>query len=257
MTLCRKKRQEAGFTLVELAVVLMIIGLLIGGILRGQEVLQNARIVSVVKQVNGYDAAITSFRDAYNNLPGDIVNPNRRVPNCTTSPCTTSGNSNGILGTVIPNVLYTYGTISNTDERRVAFLHLAAAKFITGIDASGARTGSWGDAFPAAPMGGGFQIGSFNVAGANQYTGQVSGLYLIMKGGQPMADFGISIDGILTPHQAAMIDRKMDDGLPARGSVISGEHISGTCQTYGANGGGTYIESNTGQNCNMMFKITY
>jgi prepilin-type N-terminal cleavage/methylation domain-containing protein len=246
-----------GFTLVELAIVLMIIGLLIGGILKGQELINNARITTVIRQISSYEAATTTFRDSYGALPGDIASPSTRLPNCSTAPCSTAGNNNGILDAIIVTSHYTYGTISNTSERRLFFLHLAVANLISGIDSSGATSASWGEAFPSAPMGGGFQVGSYNRTSAGQYYGHLNGIFLLMKGGDAMNDFGISAPAILTPHSAASIDRKMDDGLPATGIALGGEDLTGACVTSDIYTGsaGSYIESNAEKHCNMMFRI--
>src|SRR5438046_8628792 len=67
----RKKSTEAGFTLVEIAIVLVIIGLLLGGILKGQEMITQARIKNVINDFNGIVTAITSYQDRYRALPGD------------------------------------------------------------------------------------------------------------------------------------------------------------------------------------------
>ena len=66
-----KKRNEAGFTLVEIAIVMVIIGLLIGGVLKGQSMIQNAKVKRVVNQANELRAAIMSFYDKYGVYPGD------------------------------------------------------------------------------------------------------------------------------------------------------------------------------------------
>ena len=66
--------KNRGFTLVELAIVMMIIGLLIAGVLKGQEMVQNARVTNTIKQINGYQAAFVGFQDKYSALPGDMVN---------------------------------------------------------------------------------------------------------------------------------------------------------------------------------------
>src|SRR5438552_12184309 len=66
-----KKSTEAGFTLVEIAIVLVIIGLLLGGILKGQEMITQAKIKNIVNDFNGITAAINSYQDRYRTLPGD------------------------------------------------------------------------------------------------------------------------------------------------------------------------------------------
>ena len=68
------KRQQSGFTLVEIAIVLVIIGLLLGGVLKGQEIIENSRIKSVVTDMRGVSAAFTGYFDRYHALPGDELN---------------------------------------------------------------------------------------------------------------------------------------------------------------------------------------
>src|SRR5713226_231870 len=70
----KKKSTEAGFTLVEIAIVLVIIGLLLGGILKGQEMITQAKIKNVINDFNGITAAMNSYQDRYRALPGDDIN---------------------------------------------------------------------------------------------------------------------------------------------------------------------------------------
>lgn len=63
---------QQGFTLVEIAIVLVIIGLLLGGILRGQELIQNARVRNIIDQQNGIKAAFFGFQDRFRMIPGDL-----------------------------------------------------------------------------------------------------------------------------------------------------------------------------------------
>jgi prepilin-type N-terminal cleavage/methylation domain-containing protein len=69
--LMKKHRNEAGFTLVEIAIVMVIIGLLIGGVLKGQAMIQNAKVKRVVKQADEIRAAVMGFYDRYGLYPGD------------------------------------------------------------------------------------------------------------------------------------------------------------------------------------------
>src|SRR5260221_12203356 len=73
-----KKSIEGGFTLVEIAIVLVIIGLLLGGILKGQEMITQARIKNAINDFNGVVTAITSYQDRYRALPGDDKGANAR-----------------------------------------------------------------------------------------------------------------------------------------------------------------------------------
>ena len=65
-----KSRQD-GFTLVEIAIVLVIIGLLLGGILKGQEMITQAKIKNVIADISGVSAAMYGYQDRYRALPGD------------------------------------------------------------------------------------------------------------------------------------------------------------------------------------------
>ena len=88
-------RSEAGFTLVELAIVMIIIGLLIAGVLKGQALIQNAQVTATVAQTKAIEAATTTFRDTYNALPGDITTPQTKLPTCLALPCAAAGNGDG------------------------------------------------------------------------------------------------------------------------------------------------------------------
>jgi prepilin-type N-terminal cleavage/methylation domain-containing protein len=67
-----RKKNQSGFTLVEIAIVMVIIGLLIGGVLKGQAMIQNAKVKRVVKQADELRAAINTFYDKYGVYPGDV-----------------------------------------------------------------------------------------------------------------------------------------------------------------------------------------
>src|SRR5712692_9474925 len=75
MKACPYKRSaQAGFTLVEIAIVLVIIGLLLGGILKGQEMITQAKIKNIIGDFNGVTAAVNSYNDRYRALPGNELN---------------------------------------------------------------------------------------------------------------------------------------------------------------------------------------
>ena len=84
-------KQQSGFTLVEIAIVLVIIGLLLGGVLKGQEIITNAKIKNLENDFNGLSAAIYSYQDRYRALPGDDRNAATRFGNGT------SGNGDGTI----------------------------------------------------------------------------------------------------------------------------------------------------------------
>jgi prepilin-type N-terminal cleavage/methylation domain-containing protein len=67
-------RKQSGFTLVEIAIVLVIIGLLLGGVLKGQELINSAKIKNVANDLNGISAAVYAYQDRYKTFPGDDKN---------------------------------------------------------------------------------------------------------------------------------------------------------------------------------------
>lgn len=114
-------KRNGGFTLVEIAIVLVIIGLLLGGILKGQELLTNAKIKRVVNDFNGITAAIYSYQDRYSALPGDDNMAESRWSGV----CGNGGDGDGIIDG-------NWYSSSDNDETREIWGHLRAAGLING-----------------------------------------------------------------------------------------------------------------------------
>ena len=223
------------FTLVELAIVMTIIGLLIGGILKGQELLENARVTATIAQIKSYDAAVISFRDIYSGLPGDFRFPNR-IPQCTNDPCSRPGDGNETVylrwGTTA--VGGSSLTVDMAPELYTFWLHLGAANLISGIDYTTTKTtiDQYGEILPAAKLGGGFNIGDFGWTTASGNGLQANGgLFLILTKRAPAlytTTTGANGDGF-SPLRMYMIDQKIDDGKPTTGSVVN--YVAAGCAT--------------------------
>jgi len=82
---------QSGFTLVEIAIVLIIIGLLIGGIIKGQAMIKNAKVKRLVGDVDGMRAAVLTYQDKFGMLPGDENDPNSPTGD------TNNGDSDGLM----------------------------------------------------------------------------------------------------------------------------------------------------------------
>ncbi len=127
----RKKSTETGFTLVEIAIVLVIIGLLLGGILKGQEMITQAKIKNAINDFNGINVAVTSYQDRYRALPGDDLNATTRW----TVQAPGKGNGDGVmLGKYKDNDTGgTGGAPADLKESNLFWQHLRIAGFVPGL----------------------------------------------------------------------------------------------------------------------------
>lgn len=238
--------KEQGFTLVELAIVMIIIGLLIAGILKGQQMIMNARITSTVSQIKAIDAAASTFSDMFSALPGDMAKAGTRLPACAGT-CAQSGNQDGRVGTAVG------AAIALASENRAFFTHMAAADLITGVNITPAGAVGVGDEVPETEIGGsGFGVGFTANGAATSLIGAAmrAGHYLEVRSG---AGLGAALNTTagaqgLTQSQAARIDRKIDDGVATAGSVRAGG--AAACVT-----GTAYREAVEANDCNLFVRI--
>jgi prepilin-type N-terminal cleavage/methylation domain-containing protein len=91
-----RKARSRGFTLVEISIVLVIIGLILGGVLSARSVIRNAQTKDVIKGVGDVAIAAQQFRDRYGSWPGDLPNAVGAIPNLT---ATCNGNNDGVIAT--------------------------------------------------------------------------------------------------------------------------------------------------------------
>ncbi|MCE9507925.1 MAG: prepilin-type N-terminal cleavage/methylation domain-containing protein [Alphaproteobacteria bacterium] len=271
-----KLRQQKGFTLVELAIVLVIIGLLIGGILKGQELMTNARATATVVQFKAVEAAMNTFLDSRGALPGDF-DGNNQIPGCGNTPgsgpCSIPDATahNGIIGD--PNWPLTQGQYSGAlagglekYEPGLFWFYLAATGLLSGIDGTSLPADPAGPFFgkdlPETKFGGGMLVGNGDGAptrygsraaapGGNvTITGTLLSLVV-----DPVAlnDIGTPGAMLLKPTVAAQIDRKADDGLPGGGAVQAFGNAGCVDNTNMVQS--LYNEGNTSRDCGLYVGI--
>lgn len=255
---------KRGFSLVELSIVLVIVGLVTGGILAGQSLIRAAELRSVVDELQHYRTATQAFYDQYKALPGDLDNATQLWQRASTTSCTSnSGNAVGTPGTCDGNndgILSIAPSAGVSGEMFEFWRHLALAGFITG-----SYTGKAGAVDRAdCDFGTNCPLSRIRNAGWG-------GTYLNNSSGGEASAFAIDFTNALTfggddtiyadtpvlrVEEAWGIDTKLDDGNPGRGKVVA--YPSGsTCNTASSNTDfdATYrLSSTAAQACSLIFR---
>jgi prepilin-type N-terminal cleavage/methylation domain-containing protein len=172
--------EQKGFTLVEIAIVLVIIGLLLGGILKGQEMITQAKIKNTMADFSGISAAYHGYQDRYRAIPGDDGGATRWSG-------ATAGDANGL-------VAGKYNSTDPANESRLFWDHLRRAGFVSGSGTS--------QPFNSATGMIGVQTGN---NGSNTVLGGFGGL--------------IMCSANLPDKIAIAVDTQMDDGVVGTGTV--------------------------------------
>lgn len=260
--------QKNGFSLVELSIVLVILGLLTGGILAGQSLIRAAEIRAVSNEYTRYRTAIFTFRDRYMALPGDMPNAIkfwgrqagadvigmdatcRDLTAAATGTLTCNGNGDGLIA----------GNSNDAYETYRAWQHLANAGLIegsySGVTAGAANTHgvAIGTNSPSSRLGNaGYSVRSYPTA-LPADTSYFSGSYgNLLRFGSAVEAGAYAGGPVMTNEEVWGIDTKLDDGMPAIGMVRVTES-STSCYT-GVEAAATYALSTSGKNCRLLLLL--
>lgn len=227
---------KTGFSLVELSIVLVILGLLTGGILGGQELIKAAELRAITTEFQKWQTGVNTFRQKYLSYPGDMRNATQFWGAYGTCPpaaeeelgnATCNGDGDGVIA------LHD-GSVADSAEHFLFWQHMALAGLVEG-EYSGSRgtVNRWhhdiGVNAPRSRFGSaGWGVDSGGDHTDIQYAIDTTNALNFGSDGTE-----IMYEPVLTPEEAWNIDTKLDDGRPGRGVVIAIQY--GDCDDAGSN----------------------
>ncbi|MDR2794569.1 MAG: prepilin-type N-terminal cleavage/methylation domain-containing protein [Holosporaceae bacterium] len=176
------KNNSAGFSLIEVAIAIVVIGLITSFTLKGKELIHTAKLRSVIEQVNSFRIAVQAFMEKYGSMPGDLVA------------------ANDMIGSAVENGRGD-GAIASIDDSRRFWKHLGASDIIH-LEMNNGH--------PTCKIGGYYSV-STNIAG-------YPGTWIILSGG---TEDNKRFSGIISQEDAYFIDKNSDTGDPSTGDVIT------------------------------------
>ena len=251
-----KALRQTGFTLVEIAIVLVVIGLLLGGILKGQQLINSARVRNLADQNTSIQAAYYGFIDRFRNLPGDMtcasavsaIGAAISTDNCSSNDVGGNGN----------------GRIENVQEAAAVWAHLSVAGFLNGT-----FTGSLSTSDATTYRSSGVPTGAIP---PNAFQGPIMLAHTSSyMNASSVTRLAYSFGGNIPVPILRDLDQKLDDGAAGTGVLRSGPKSGGSSPdtfdgivNYTASGtsddcvGGTapnetWNVDSSNQNCNGVF----
>ncbi len=194
------KRNQSGFTLIEIAIVLVIIGLLLGGVMKGQELINSAKVKNIASDFKNTSLYVYSYQDKYHSLPGDDALVAAHITSAT--PATTPVSIPSSFGD--GKIDGAWDSTTQTDESYLFWQHVR----MSGIAAGSTDTTTPLAYLPRNTSGGKIGVTNSSAIVITGTTGPLTGAFLICS------------DGLLGKF-AKQLDVTMDDGNGATGSMMT------------------------------------
>jgi hypothetical protein len=221
----KQRYSQEGIGLVEIAIALVVIGILIGAVIQGKHLIDQARVNSIITEVQNTRLKVQRFKQKYGFLPGDFPFASRDIQS--TLP---NGSGSGQLN----------GNPFSPESNAGRFwIHLNAAE---GIPYTPSTQLNYGDGLTECGLGGGYTVTHCPID-------SMPGNWLVLGTKDESLGEGV----VLTPEQAQYIDKKLDNGSPLTGNVRSLEakhQTNGKCIKDGK-----YNVSTSEKACVMYFNI--
>lgn len=254
----KQAKAQQGFTLIELSIVLVIIGLIVGGVLVGQDLIKAAELRATISQIEKYETAVNTFRNKYNGLPGDLSNAS------TFGTAFTQAGATGLAGNGLIESCTASDGAAFGCENKFFWNHLYAANMIeTAFTDTTANTNfpsaaitNTSTVLPTAKMGRGNQF----------YIQLISGIHHFRMASftNIAASTGVATTAnSLSPNEAYQIDTKRDDGLADKGAVqgVDATNNGTTLAPTGTNtclgASSQYQMSVTTQACQLRIRASF
>ena len=201
----KEMKAKRGFTLVELSIVIVVIGLIVAGVIGGQALVKQANLRKVMTNYSNFEVAYNAFKLEYNAIPGDMYNANDYWPGCNSGASASHCNGNGNR-----RIDFTGGSFPNDRESVRAWQHLMLAGILNGDYSGVGVLGGIGHDITNSPYvklngkTGVFATWDLNYGFMRSFYGDIR---VIADGNQ-----GKPYHAIMTARDAYAIDVKIDDG---------------------------------------------